>query len=349
MNDKNMIKRFPGIDALKFICAFFVVCIHKRFPGMVGLYIVAISRIAVPIYFMITGFFYKSEENQEKKQILKLLKIILFSSVLYFVWNFMLDIAGFIVHGNTDSIFRVLDAFSKRSLLEMFLFNESPFAGHLWYLNAVVYVFLCFFILKKIKLVKILYWITPLLLIVDLVFGKYSLAILGREFDYICVRNFLFVGIPYFAIGHVIRHAYVQNKLKPRHGKYLLVAATVFSIMLCVIEKYILLALKIEAKRDHYISTTVLAIVVFILFLTAFSNENKKLKWISDIGRKNSLDIYIIHPMVMDVLSIISRKLRIENAYVYVAPGLVFAVSIFLSVIYRRVLNCFKNKCNKNN
>lgn len=52
-----MQKRNTSIDFLRFICAFLVVCIHAPFPGVIGGCIKAVARIAVPIFFMSTGFF----------------------------------------------------------------------------------------------------------------------------------------------------------------------------------------------------------------------------------------------------------------------------------------------------
>lgn len=52
--EKNLERRYQ-LDALKAICAFFVVCLHAPFPGVVGEYINVLSRMAVPIYFIITG------------------------------------------------------------------------------------------------------------------------------------------------------------------------------------------------------------------------------------------------------------------------------------------------------
>ena len=49
--------RNTGIDILRFICAFLVVCIHAPFPGIIGGCVKAVSRIAVPIFFMSTGYF----------------------------------------------------------------------------------------------------------------------------------------------------------------------------------------------------------------------------------------------------------------------------------------------------
>lgn len=50
-------KRNKGIDILRLICAFLVVCIHAHFPGIVGEYVKAIARVAVPIFFICTGYF----------------------------------------------------------------------------------------------------------------------------------------------------------------------------------------------------------------------------------------------------------------------------------------------------
>ena len=39
----------------------------------------------------------------------------------------------------------------------------------------------------------------------DLAFGMYSLVVFGKEFPYILVRNFLCVGLPYFALGAMLK------------------------------------------------------------------------------------------------------------------------------------------------
>lgn len=81
------------------------------------------------------------------------------------------------------------------------IFNENPFAGHLWYLGAYLYVLLIMVAVDKYNLWKYMLWFTPLLLMGDLVLGKYSLLLLGKEYPFVYVRNFLFVGIPYFMLG----------------------------------------------------------------------------------------------------------------------------------------------------
>lgn len=69
-------RRAGYVDILKALCAFLVVCIHAPFPGIVGDYFTALSRVAVPIFFMITGYYYAYTVKQNKSinQIIKIFK-----------------------------------------------------------------------------------------------------------------------------------------------------------------------------------------------------------------------------------------------------------------------------------
>jgi surface polysaccharide O-acyltransferase-like enzyme len=116
---------------LKAICAFLIVCIHVPFPGRVGAYFTALTRIAVPVFFMITGYFYSDTvaRYKEKQQIKKIFCLVIKANILFFVWNVILDIL------RRDSIISYVRAvFTGKNLLKFFLLNESPLAGHLWYL-----------------------------------------------------------------------------------------------------------------------------------------------------------------------------------------------------------------------
>lgn len=52
-----MNKRNEGIGILRLICAFLVVCIHIPFPGAIGQFIKAVARVAVPVFFISSGYF----------------------------------------------------------------------------------------------------------------------------------------------------------------------------------------------------------------------------------------------------------------------------------------------------
>ena len=94
---------------------------------------------------------------------------------------------------------------SIRQMIEWVVLNDCPFGFHLWYLYAYLYVLLVVYIIDKHKQWKWLFISIPFLLMTDLAFGKYCLVVFGKEFPYILVRNFLCVGLPYFALGAMLK------------------------------------------------------------------------------------------------------------------------------------------------
>ena len=180
------------------------------------------------------------------------------------VWNIALDILR-----KESIITYVRSIFTGKSILEFLALNESPLAGHLWYLGAILYVLVIVLLVDKLNLRKVLYCLTPLLLIVDLIFGEYSLLIFHREFPYILVRNFLCVGMPYFCIGNLIRDKQYSEKW---NKKVLQVLIDVFTIT-SLAERFALVNAGLNATRDHYLSTTFLAICLFVYTLKSNWNS----------------------------------------------------------------------------
>ena len=325
--------RADTIDILKAICAFLIVCIHVPFPGRVGAYFTALTRIAVPVFFMITGYFYSDTvaRYKEKQQIKKIFCLVIKANILFFVWNVILDIL------RRDSIISYVRAvFTGKNLLKFFLLNESPLAGHLWYLGAILYVLVIVLLADKFNCRKTLYYLTPVLLIADLIFGKYSLLIFHQEFPYILVRNFLCVGIPYFCIGNLIREKRCSKKWNRKILQVLIVVFTITSLA----ERFVLVSAGLNATRDHYLSTTFLAICLFVYALK-INWHNKEL---TVIGRKYSTWLYIIHPIFITVFSIVTGKLGIKSIYRCVAPIVVYCATLVFLIILQKVKMAIKSK-----
>ena len=52
------------LDFIKGLACIFVVFMHCEFPGKTGTIVQAISRFCVPLFFMVSGYFSYSEDNQ---------------------------------------------------------------------------------------------------------------------------------------------------------------------------------------------------------------------------------------------------------------------------------------------
>jgi len=312
-------ERNVGFDILKCICAFLVVCIHAPLGSGFGGDIKALARIAVPIFFMISGFFFQIGTAQ--KQIKKLLLLLFTANGIYFIWKVSLAASK----KQICNFFSV--TFTVKNFLKFLILNETHLQSHLWYLGAILYVVIVItiiHIINKKKACKFLYAVTPLLLLGDLMLGKYSLLLFHREFPVILARNWLFVGIPYFSIGLRIRECCKDTEVNEIFfRKHILLILIILSILSSVFERYCLESIGMNAKRDHYFSTTVLAVSVFLFFLTYVKSEES---WLSRIGKNDTTWIYILHPILISVFEVNAGKTGIWQVYNYIRPIFVFLV-----------------------
>ena len=77
-----------SLNILKFICATLVVFIHCKFPGEFGKIIENYGRIAVPIFFMISGYFvYNNIRSKVFKKFKRIFILLLGACAFWFTFN----------------------------------------------------------------------------------------------------------------------------------------------------------------------------------------------------------------------------------------------------------------------
>ena len=264
---------------------------------------------------MISGYFYRKEKAVGR--IKKIGILFIEANLLYIAWSLLYGT----VSGNYPSV-------GIKAVLKFFFLNVSPFGGHLWYLGAILYVLIVVYVVDKTGVRRTLYYLTPLLLLTDLVLGKYSLLIFGREFPYILVRNWLFTGIPFFALGMLMREK--KGLRIPVWGVPLFAVTT-------ILERYLLVSNDLNATRDQYLSTTFLAIAVFSFALDYKGKVNEK---IAKAGRDYSTWIYIIHPIFITCYGFVTRRIGLESIWSYTRTIVVFLTSL----IFVKIVNEGKKK-----
>lgn len=320
-----MKERSYSIDVLKFVCAVLVVVLHTDFKYHDA--ILPLTRCAVPCFLMISGFLLYSDNQgignvRLKRNIKHIFHIMLWSTLLFALVKECMSV----LHGE----FFIP---SMRQWFNFVIFNDNPFGFHLWYLGAYLYVLVIMQIVDKYSLWKPFLWTMPLLLFGDLLFGKYSLLLLNYEFPFVYVRNFLFVGLPYFMIGVWInRH---KEKLLSL-SRCVYVGGVILFSATSIIEKMILLDLGLSPAREHYLSTTFLAIC---LFMVVISFRKVKPSIISQLGGNDSLYIYVFHPIFVIILPVLINRLpRYADAcYQFAAPLVVLLLSILLTTTLRKI------------
>ena len=335
--------RYIYLDVLKLICAFLVVSIHIPFLNEFGNYFKVFARIAVPIFFMITGFFYSDtvKGDKEFKQVSKLVYLIISSNILYLIWQI------FVCVYNNKSVSDYLSSLKTDTVLvEFLLFNQSKTGYHLWYLGAILYVLLIAIFFRKSGKMKWLVIISPVLLILGIGVGRYSNIFFETSNKMVLSRNFVFVGIPYFIAGYVIRKNadFIKAKLK---SSFFFVSTIIF-VALNFLEDDILRSNKLAAKGDYYILTFFVAVSVFLMFLLFDYNNkaepSKLVNMVSYIGRNCTTTIYIINIIILEALNIINKNLGIEKNFRHYGAVLVFLLAVLIALAFNYIKTKEKEK-----
>ena len=314
-------KRLHNIDSLKFLCAVLVIFLHVHTPYKE--YILPLTRCAVPCFLVISGYLVFTEdkvrlEGHLKRSINKMLQI--------FVWSTLLFAAVKFLFAFKDNDFSFL---TLKSLGEFVLLNENPFGFHLWYIGAYLYVLVIVYFAVKYDRLRYIWWSVPFLLLLDLCLGKYSLVLWHKEFPYIWVRNFLCVGLPYFSIGMLLKR-WKEQILGINRLHILALGGVILFSLTSITENRLLVEFHANATRDHYISSTFLAISLFILFLSITQTRTNIL---SSLGEKDSLYIYIFHPLFVMFFSTVNKYLPDlwRDVYLYGAHVIVLVATVLFS------------------
>ena len=315
-----------------------IICIHMPYYGKI--YFEPLTRFAVPVFFMITGYFYSSvkQRNREYAQIKKTIKLFLYSSFLYFIWDLLKCIL------TNESIAAYLySCLSLKAWIRFVCFNKPLLSEHLWYLAALIYVLVIVLAADKYSNREKLYKFLPFLLLLNIILGNYSTVIFGVRLPLMISRNYLFCGLPFFLLGDIIckkQSSFTQNQL---------LFFAVLSAIFTVAENAVLLNCGVLFNTDCFIATPFLAYSLFMLALRNRTVSSGSL-WAktAQLGKTAATIIYIIHPIA---ISIIGRAVAVVARYVphldivwaHAAP-----IVIFVScTIFACCFSAFKRKWNK--
>lgn len=307
-----------SLNILKVICATLIVFNHCIFPGKVGVLIRDISRVAVPIFFIISGYYvYRNSEYKKYKKIIRILLMLVGASLFWFIFT----IIRYSVI-NPSEIKNYLSGFTDlRNVFNFFVFNSNIFWEHLWFLNALLYCYIFEYFNTKFKIRRQGRIELPLATILLLGYFLINIFIIDDSYSNIYfIRNFIFVGIPFFLIGKNIHRFNIAHRV----GKKVWLIASIFVSILFVFERTIY-------KSELFISSMIGACLLFIICLKKPDIHNSK---IESIGNNLNLYIYILHPAIKYVVLDVIDKSKIGNVVVmYIYPIIVLLITTVIAYI----------------
>lgn len=323
------IKRNWQFDFLKGICCIFVVFLHCRFPGVVGDIIIYACRFPVPIFFMISGYYcYAKDSTWIKRRAFGILKMLLLAELFYGLWNclhaFLSGEIGVTDYLNGLSVF----AHPVQILLCGTLFN-----GVLWYLYAAFWTYCILYIFSRKKGIKNLQYILIPVLLGLQIFGRfYWQNHYDIESDIYLFRNALLFGLPLTLYGSLL--AKLKGFITERINWWKSILIIVLGGLLMVTEYFIS-----GQYMDFHLSTVFISTGLFLLAMTYPFAETRLLQWVSYIGHRLSMMIYLSHIGISSIIHLIATKCGLEAAplFLWGYPILVCACSGLFAFLVNRI------------
>lgn len=308
MEDKKV---YSNIDLLKFIFSFFIVMIHTSLFADVNetahyIFENIITRIAVPFFFVSSGFFFaKSFEYNKQKKVAgtktnfkRLRKTEWRIILLYAVWSFIYLFLAMPVNYNGWSIKNIADYLISSAVRFSYY--------HLWYVYALVFAYpILYFLMRHLK-PKAVAGICISLYAAGLFVNSYAYLLplqtvtsffegISDAMGYYLASNILFRALPLMWLGvFVARHSKKPNKLLCPVG-----AVVCFGLYFA--ENILLNNFTNGKAAGHYLVFS--ALCVYFIFLCALQFKKTVNKENGIRLRKMSTVIYCLHVMIQLLLS----------------------------------------------
>lgn len=220
-------ERNQSIECARMIAAFFVLFIHCPFPGRLGKLITSVARFAVPMFFLISGYFsYKVGRKKLAGRVRRMLWLNLAATALYILKRYLLE--SQFSWGFREAVWEL--APGKTDLLRWLLLSFNPYAEHLWYLAAIftcyglLFLYVSFFDDEKIRY-QPLYGFCAWLFSLQFLLGEMG-PMAGLSVEYVLIRNALLPGLPLFTLGIFLREygPRLRDKFSLSDGRLLCIA-----------------------------------------------------------------------------------------------------------------------------
>lgn len=311
-------KQYDFVNLAKFISAVFVIGIHTSplqglHPKLNYFTRCIVFRLAVPFFFICSGYFLAEKLFDEDKKKVKdyVNKYILNILNIYILWSIIYTLLNFNTYFGDGNIIKNIILVVAR-----FLFKGAYI--QLWYLSAIcVSVYLIYIILDKYNF-KVLIFISLLFyifgLLGDLYYGFIDKTILGNMMNiYFSLFGEMFNsftwGMIFIVMGIGVNKFNLNSKIK---NNFII---NMILFLLFTIESFTLKSFDIPKDNCTSISLLLLTPMIFMYILNLDEKYTNIyiLRKNSSVLRQLSLYMYLIHGVFLIFLPFLYNKMNISN------------------------------------
>lgn len=339
------------IDAIKCLACFGVVMIHmptQHFGDEFYYMETVLGRCGVPIFFMISGYFaarhVKKDPENSGRWFLK--------NALRMIWQFVIfSVIIFAFYRLGNLLFQMEDmtfTIDKDHIFRLLVFNDPLFGGVLWYLLAYAYCLLIYAAASHFKMgYRLLALVSPLLLLLYYILGRYSVLFFGESLPYYWSRNFLITAIPMFTLGFVMP----ELNIKWLTNQNILILS-IISVLLLFAECMAFYT-SLPIGRNNFIFNMPLSFLIVYYATHQPKITVPKDNLLAVIGKKYSLYIYgfqglavtLCSRLVMSIVHLDKETGAFVMAFYHISkPICVFLMALLMAFIYVKIVNLLKKQ-----
>ena len=291
------VKRIINVDLLRILSCLGVIGLHcfQEHLISINLIVYRLCGFAVPMFFVLSGYFLATEENDVKSSLRRISKVLL----VIILWNFLF----WLIYLIKDILAAQSISFIElpKSILKGFV-QQGRF-WHFWYLAALILVYaslplISSLLRKKQKQRIIVSWVV--LLSIGVTLQIVSEFVLHQSIQRLVIQSLrLWTWLQYFLLGGVLRVCY--DKWHGRKKESLLMA---FVMMLVVQLWQSLMGNQIAVLYGEAFYDSIFTVLwVISIFIFVMNMEiDKKLEQFVVIVAPCTMGIYIIHPLLIRYL-----------------------------------------------
>lgn len=321
------------LNFLKGFACVGVVFIHVSFPGEFGELVSIVSGYAVPIFYMIAGYYaFGKNEKVIRRRLGKIIRIFVYAYLTFFIYNLVLEIKK----GSLISWLAI--NFNWKTSIKYILFCTIDFAIPLWYLIAMIETYILWMFLVKYHKECFALKLTPFIFVLQVLLTSFCETM---QYSWFWKINFITGALPWFLAGYYFHtgggNAY--QKIETFKLGIIVIVGCIITITPTILD------LKIKFKCIGYIPYAI------GLFCTALKHPNVSVcRPLEYIGNKLSLNIYILHPLIGNIMYILLEKFFFEKSvfgrfssardmnmfFLWLLPIITLIVSVVFSFIIEK-------------
>ena len=343
-------ERNTTLNLFEFIAACLIVFIHIHFPEPFGKLVDGLARFGVPLFFTVAGFYMikpgmdkEDLRNKLKLRIFKVLKLLIFSFVIYFILGLIISIFGSHAQGVVEYL---KSTFNIKTFVKFLIINTAFVQGVNWFMIAMIFSYIIIYIfanqfLNNKLLIKILSGMLIFWIVIRTVFCLTNATLFGFSlYSGVWYKTWWSSGLLFISFGMLLKQ--YEKEIYKISTKLILILMVISFISQPL--EYYLLEKYFNIFTTYYIGNI---LCVFTIISLSIKNPNilSNSKFINQKGNY-TMFIYIFHPAIITIINFVIKKLGLESNELvsWIAPIIVLILAVASAMIFNKILCIIKDK-----